>query len=179
MRTVQENLQISELLFPNVKESVEDMYKKYPKRKLESSQLVVRFAPSPTGFLHLGSVFTSLIGRKLADQSNGVCILRIEDTDKKREVQDGIDLIIDGLEGFGIKFDESVRGGKYGPYIQSERLDIYHVFAKYLVSIGGAYPCFASEEELGDIRNKQSESGVRTGYYGKWAKWRDADLERY
>jgi len=177
MRTVQENLQISELLFPNVKESVEDMYKKYPKRKLESSQLVVRFAPSPTGFLHLGSVFTSLIGRKLADQSNGVCILRIEDTDKKREVQDGIDLIIDGLEGFGIKFDESVRGGKYGPYIQSERLDIYHVFAKYLVSIGGAYPCFASEEELGDIRNKQSESGVRTGYYGKWAKWRDADLE--
>ncbi len=119
------------------------MYKRYPKRDLKPSQLVLRFAPSPTGFLHLGSVFTSLIGRKLADQSNGICILRIEDTDKKREVvEGGVDLIIDGLKGFGIEFDESVRKGKYGPYIQSERLEIYHVFAKYLVSIGGAYPCF-------------------------------------
>ena len=177
MKTEKENIEISELLFPNVKQSVEDMYKRYPKRDLKPSQLVLRFAPSPTGFLHLGSVFTSLIGRKLADQSNGICILRIEDTDKKREVEGGVDLIIDGLKGFGIEFDESVRKGKYGPYIQSERLEIYHVFAKYLVSIGGAYPCFASSQELEEIRVKQNESGVRTGYYGKWAKWRDADLE--
>lgn len=177
MRTEQENIEISQLLFPNVKQSVEDIYKRYPKRDLKPSQLVLRFAPSPTGFLHLGSVYTSLIGRKLTDQTHGIYILRIEDTDKKREIEGGVDLIINGLKAFGIEFDESARQGEYGPYIQSERLDIYHVFAKYLVSKGAAYPCFASSQELEEIRIKQNEEGVRTGYYGKWAKWRDADLE--
>jgi glutamyl-tRNA synthetase len=127
--------------------------------------------------LHVGSVYTSLINRKLADQTNGICILRIEDTDKKREIEGGVDLIINGLEKFGIKFDESVKKGEYGPYIQSERREIYKVFAKDMIARGCAYPCFASEEELEEIRKKQSESGERTGYYGKWALWRDAKIE--
>ena len=177
MRTEEENREIAQLLFPDVAESVEDIFKKYPKRKLKDSQLVVRFAPSPTGFLHVGSVYTSLINRKLADQTNGICILRIEDTDKKREIEGGVDLIINGLEKFGIKFDESVKKGEYGPYIQSERREIYKVFAKDMIARGCAYPCFASEEELEEIRKKQSESGERTGYYGKWALWRDAKVE--
>ena len=176
MRTEEENREIAQLLFPDVAESVEDIFKKYPKRKLKDSQLVVRFAPSPTGFLHVGSVYTSLINRKLADQTNGICILRIEDTDKKREIEGGVDLIINGLEKFGIKFDESVKKGEYGPYIQSERREIYKVFAKDMIARGCAYPCFASEEELEEIRKKQSESGERTGYYGKWALWRDAKV---
>jgi len=177
MRTEEENREIAQLLFPDVAEGVEDIFKRYPKRKLKDSQLVVRFAPSPTGFLHLGSVYTSLINRKLADQTNGICILRIEDTDKKREIEGGVDLIINGLEKFGIKFDESVKKGEYGPYIQSERREIYKVFAKDMIARGCAYPCFASEEELEEIRKKQSESGVRTGYYGEWALWRDAKVE--
>ena len=177
MRTEEENREIAQLLFPDVAESVEDIFKKYPKRKLKDSQLVVRFAPSPTGFLHVGSVYTSLINRKLADQTNGICILRIEDTDKKREIEGGVDLIINGLEKFGIKFDESVKKGEYGPYIQSERREIYKVFAKDMIARGCAYPCFASEEELEEIRKKQSESGEKTGYYGKWALWRDAKVE--
>jgi len=177
MRTEEENREIAQLLFPEVEESVDDIFKRYPKRKLKDSQLVVRFAPSPTGFLHVGSVYTSLINRKLADQTDGICILRIEDTDKKREIEGGVDLIINGLEKFGIKFDESVKKGEYGPYIQSERRQIYKVFAKDMIARGCAYPCFASEEELEEIRKKQSESGVRTGYYGKWALWRDAEIE--
>ncbi len=177
MRSEEENKKIAQILFPDVEESVVDIFRKYPKRKIGSSQLVVRFAPSPTGFLHIGSVYTSFINRKLADQTNGICILRIEDTDKKREIEGGIDLIINGLEKFGIRFDESVKAGKYGPYIQSERREIYKVFAKDMIERGCAYPCFATEEELEDIRRRQSESGERTGYYGKWAKWRDANVE--
>ena len=177
MRTEEENKEIAELLFPEVKESTKDILKKYPRRNISDSKLVVRFAPSPTGFLHVGSVYTSLINRKLADQTNGICILRIEDTDKKREIEGGVDLIINGLEEFGIKFDESIKGGEYGPYIQSERKDIYKVFAKDMIEKGYAYICFATEEELEDIREKQSNSGERTGYYGKWAIWRDANKE--
>ena len=177
MRTDKENKEITELLFPEVKESIEDIFKKYPKRNISDSQLVVRFAPSPTGFLHVGSVYTSLINRKLADQTNGICILRIDDTDKKREIEGGVELIIDGLREFGIKFDENVKTGKYGPYIQSKRKDIYKVFAKDMIERGCAYPCFATEDELEEIRKEQSKSGERTGYYGKWAIWRDAKSE--
>ncbi|MCD4811852.1 glutamate--tRNA ligase [bacterium] len=177
MRTNDENVQLANLLFPQVNQSTEDIFKKYPKRELNEGSLVVRFAPSPTGFLHMGSVFTSLINRKLVDQVGGVCILRIEDTDKEREIEGGIDVIINGLSEFGIEFDESVQGGEYGPYVQSQRLDIYKVFAKDLVSKGFAYPCFASEEELSEIREKQSELSVRTGYYGEFAKWRESSLE--
>jgi glutamyl-tRNA synthetase len=143
---------------------------------------MLRVAPSPTGFLHIGTVYAAYINKKLAQQSNGKFILRIEDTDKTREVENGIEIFTDGFKGFGIEIDEGVvsgdkQVGEYGPYIQSERLDIYKVFAKDLISKGLAYPCFATEQELEDIRNKQNELGVRTGYYGKWAKWRDASIE--
>jgi glutamyl-tRNA synthetase len=177
MRTKEENIQLAELLFPDVKDTPKDVFKKYPKRNLDKGALVVRFAPSPTGFLHLGSVYTSFIDQKLAKQTNGVNILRIEDTDKKREVEKGVDLIVNGLAEFGIQFDEKLDTGDYGPYIQSERKEIYKVFAKDMVARGVAYPCFASEQELKDIRVKQEELEVRTGYYGSFAKWRDASLE--
>jgi glutamyl-tRNA synthetase len=177
MRTKEINIKLANLLFPNVKETPEDIFKKYPKRDLSEESLVVRFAPSPTGFLHLGSVYTSLIDQKLANQTAGINILRIEDTDKSREIEGGVDIIISGLAEFGIQFDESINGGKYGPYLQSERKDIYKVFAKDMVSRGVAYPCFASEKELEDIRKKQEELEVRTGYYGSFAKWRDASFD--
>lgn len=182
MRTAEENLQLGELLFPDVKESVEAILDKYPKRTLEGSQMVLRFAPSPTGFLHTGSVYTSMVGVKLAKQSNGVSILRIEDTDKKREIENGVSIIVNGLKAFGIEFNEgpineTEQVGDYGPYIQSQRLDIYKAFAKDMVTKGTAYPCFITEEELQEIRKQQEESGVRTGYYGRWAKWRNANIE--
>jgi glutamyl-tRNA synthetase len=177
MRTEEQNIQLSNLLFPDVKETPEDIFKKYPKRNLQDGSLVVRFAPSPTGFLHLGTVYTSLINMKLANQTNGINILRIEDTDKTREVEGGVNLTITGLSDYSIEFDESVNGGDYGPYIQSKRTGIYRVFAKDMVARGVVYPCFASKEELDDIRKKQEELNVRTGYYGEYAKWRDASFE--
>jgi glutamyl-tRNA synthetase len=144
--------------------------------------MVLRFAPSPTGFLHIGGVFMSLIGKTLVNQNGGVYILRIEDTDKTREISGGVDLIVKGLQGFGIDFDEGMKGdntenGEYGPYLQSKRLNIYRAYAKDMVAKGNAYPCFVTEEELEEIRKKQEERGVRTGYYGDWAKWRDASFD--
>lgn len=182
MRTDSENKILSDLLFPDVKESVEEVFKKYPKRDLKDNQLVLRFAPSPTGFIHIGNVYTSLVGYILTKRSNGVFILRIEDTDKVREVENGVTQIIGGLKYFGIDFDEGMvdeqsSNGEYGPYIQSKRESIYKVFAKDLVSKGSAYPCFCTEEELEGIRKEQTDTGCRTGYFDKWAKWREASLE--
>lgn len=182
MKTPEESKKIAELLFPDVKETADDILKKYPKRNLKENQMALRFAPSPTGFLHIGGVYSSLVCVKLARQSSGISILRIEDTDKKREVANGISVIVDGLKGFDIEFNEGPKSadeqiGEYGPYIQSQRLDIYKVFAKDMVSKGHAYPCFITEDELGKIREEQEKEGVRTGYYGKWAKWRDASID--
>ena len=182
MRKEQENIEISNLLFPNVKESKEEILKKYPQRKLKEGELVLRFAPSPTGFIHIGNIYTSLVGYILTKRSNGIFILRIEDTDKVREVENGVTQIVDGLKNFGIEFDEGMINeteskGEYGPYVQSQRGDIYKVFAKELISKGLAYPCFCSTQELEDIRKEQTESGCRTGYFDKWAKWRDASIE--
>jgi glutamyl-tRNA synthetase len=182
MNKESENIEISNMLFPDLKQSKNDLLKRYPKRDLNEDQLVLRFAPSPTGFLHMGSVYTSLIGYFLIKKTKGLFILRIEDTDKNREVRDGIEQMIEGFEYFGIKFDEGWLGenqlkGDYGPYLQSQRLDIYRVFAKDLVSRGLAYPCFSSKEELESIRRKQEQNGEKTGYYGKWAKWRDASSD--
>jgi len=182
MRTTEDNVELSQLLFPDVTETPQDVLSRYPKRKLPEGSMVLRFAPSPTGFLHIGSVFTSLVGRFLATQSKGIFILRIEDTDKKREVENGVEEIVDGFKGFGLEFDEGIvdentSKGEYGPYIQSQRLDIYKVFAKDLVSKGYAYPCFMKEEELDNIRKEQEENKERTGCYGKWALWRDRSLE--
>ena len=178
MRTKEENIKLAQILFPNVVESVEDITKRYPKRDLKEGELVLRFAPSPTGFVHIGNIYTALINERLARQSSGVFILRIEDTDKEREVEKGIEKLIDGIEFFNMEIDEGPdRGGKYLPYIQSERVEIYKVFAKDLVSKGLAYPCFATPKELEEIREKQKAMGVRTGYYGKFAKWRDMGMK--
>lgn len=182
MRTPTDNIKLAELLFPEIKETTESILTKYPKRNTKQDAMILRFAPSPTGFLHIGGVYTALLQKLFAKQTNGISILRIEDTDKTREIDNGIDLIIDGLKGFNIIFNEGVISkdkevGNYGPYIQSKRLNIYKTFAKDMVSKGYAYPCFMQEKELNDIREKQKELGVRTGCYGEWAKWRNADLE--
>ena len=182
MRMPEENLQLAQLLFPDVNETPQDIEKKYPKRNLKEGEIVMRFAPSPTGFLHIGGVYMSLVSRTLVNQAGGSYILRIEDTDKNREVKGGVEMIVNSLKSFGINFDEGMTGenawnGIYGPYIQSQRLDIYRVYAKDMVAKGLAYPCFITEDELQDIRTKQEEMGVRTGYYGQWAKWRNASVE--
>ncbi len=182
MRTTEDNVMLSQLLFPDVVETPQDVLSRYPRRELEEGAMVLRFAPSPTGFLHIGTVYMGMINTIIAKQTKGISILRIEDTDKNREVENGVVTIVNGLKNFGINFDEGMvdenqSKGEYGPYIQSKRLDIYKVFAKEMVAKGNAYPCFVTEEELEEIRKKQEEMGVRTGYYGKWAKWRDASLE--
>ena len=173
--------ELAELLFPNVKETPEDMEKRYPPRDLPEGAKVTRFAPSPTGFLHLGNLYGVLTDERLAHQSGGIMYLRIEDTDSKREVEGGVELIIDLLDRFGLSFDEGMtkngETGNYGPYRQSCRKPIYHVYAKELVKKGLAYPCFCTHEELDRIRAEQTELKVTPGYYGKWAKWRDADIE--
>lgn len=171
---------LSELLFPNLKYSKEEILKKYPRR--EDGVVCTRLAPSPTGFLHIGGVYTALINRKIAAQNGGVFMLRIEDTDKKREVEGSIDIICDVFSRLGIKIDEGVISkdkeiGAYGPYIQSHRVDIYHTFAADLVDRGLAYPCFCSEEELEEIRKIQTERKVSPGYYGEYAKYRNITFE--
>ena len=130
--------ELADLIFPNITKTPEDYEKMYPKRNLPEGAMVTRFAPSPTGFIHVGSLFGANLDRRLASQTGGICYLRIEDTDGKREVEDGINLIINGLKVFGIEFDEGPTGetaskGEYGPYIQSERKDIYQCYAKYLI----------------------------------------------
>ena len=182
MRTTEDNVILSQLLFPDVVETPKSILSKYPERELEEGAMVLRFAPSPTGFLHIGTVYMGMINTIIAKQTKGVSILRIEDTDKNREIENGVITIVEGLRNFGIDFDEGMIGdnqskGKYGPYIQSKRLDIYKVFAKDLVSKGYAYPCFMTEQELENIRKEQGEKKLRTGCYGKWAIWRDRSLE--
>ncbi len=172
--------ELAELLFPNVHETKEDILKKYPRRK--DGTIVTRMAPSPTGFLHIGGVYTALINRRIASQNNGVFILRIEDTDKKREVPGSRKIICDIFNRIGLKIDEGVISeteeiGSYGPYVQSQRVEIYHALAKYLVEQGYAYPCFASEEELAKLRESQEANKEMTGYYGKYAIWRDKSIE--
>ncbi len=174
--------EIADILFPDVTGSIDDYIKKYPVRNLPEGALVTRFAPSPTGFLHIGGLFTSLIAERLAHQSGGLFLLRIEDTDKKREIEDGVSGIISALREFQVKIDEGVVGhgeqrGDYGPYIQSERKEIYHVFIKALIAKGYAYPCFCTTEALEASRKEQEAQKVRPGYYGTWAVHRNDDLE--
>ena len=168
--------ELADLIFPNAKD-IEYYEKKYPERVLPEGAMVTRFAPSPTGFIHIGGLFGSIIDKKLAEQSNGVFILRIEDTDQKREIENGINQIVDSLNDFGIIPDEGMISeteskGDYGPYKQSERKEIYQAYAKYLISQGLAYPCFCTPEEIEITRKKQEEAKIRPGYYGVWAKCR-------
>jgi len=150
----------------------------YPERQLPTGAEVVRFAPSPTGFVHIGAVFTAMVCQYTAAQSDGVYMLRIEDTDKKREVEGSKDLIAKQLEVFGMPADEGLQSdgsivGDYGPYVQSERGDIYLAFAVDMLSRGRAYPCFATSEELQAAVKDQQSKKLRPGYYGEWALWRD------
>lgn len=171
------NKELADLMFPNVEHDIEYYERLYPKRDLPAGAVVSRFAPSPTGFVHMGSLLAAFIEQKVPRQTNGVFYLRIEDTDGKRSVENGIQGIIDDLNNFDIKIDEGVvseteQKGKYGPYIQSERKEIYNTYAKYLVEQGLAYPCFCSQEEIDEIRNLQEMNKERIGYYGSYAKCR-------
>lgn len=174
---------LADLLFPHITGTVAELEEKYPDRGLKEGARVTRFAPSPTGYLHIGAFYTALVNILTADVSGGKAYLRIEDTDKKREIADGVSAIIDGFKDFGIEFSEGVTGfnsesGDYGPYTQSKRAEIYHIVAKQLVKDGLAYPCFCSSEELTDLRAQQENDGALiTGYFGKYAKCRELTLE--
>ena len=172
---------LAALLFPNVTDTPEMLEEKYPLRDLPEGAVVTRMAPSPTGFVHLGNLVQGLIAERMAHQSGGVLFLRVEDTDAKREVPGAVEILIDTLKHYGIHFDEGAThdgdSGIYGPYRQRQRADIYHVYAKKLVSEGQAYPCFCTEEELAAMRERQEANKETTGYYGKYAMWRDRSLE--
>lgn len=177
-----QNETLAELLFSEIVKTPEDYFEKYPKRNLKEGAAVTRFAPSPTGFLHIGGLFAAMVAKRVAEKSGGVFYLRIEDTDKKREIDGGVKLIVDGLNAFGITPDEGfVDGesevGNYGPYRQSDRAEIYRCFAKKLVAEGKAYPCFCGEDEIAEIRKEQEADKLRTGYYGKYAKCRNLTLD--
>lgn len=176
------NVKLANLIFPEITETIEDLEKRFPKRNLPEGAEVTRFAPSPTGFLHIGGLFGSLIDMRVANQSNGKFILRIEDTDKKREVENGITLLVKELKAFNINNDEGVTGedteiGEYGPYKQSAREYIYKVCAKELIKQGRAYPCFCSAEELDKLREAQERSKQIPGYYGTFARCRNYTAE--
>lgn len=171
------NKELADLLLPNVSSDIEQYEIKYPKRNLKEGAIVTRFAPSPTGFVHMGSLFTSFICRKVATDTEGVFFLRIEDTDQKRQVENGVKGIVDDLKNFKIEIDEGMlteedEKGDYGTYTQSKRKDIYQTFVKYLLENGKAYPCFCSAEEIEDIRLIQEKKKQRIGYYGRFAKCR-------
>ncbi len=172
---------LAELIFPDAKD-ISYYEEKYPRRNLKEGAIVTRFAPSPTGFVHIGGLYQSLIAKKLANQTDGVFFLRIEDTDQKREVENGITDIVNSLKDFGLEPDEGMisetdEKGEYGPYKQSKRKEIYQAYAKYLIEQGKAYPCFCTPEEVEEIRQKQEAAKIRPGYYGVWAKCRHLTVE--
>ncbi len=169
-------------IFPNITKTIEDYEKMYPERKLPEGAIVTRYAPSPTGFIHIGALLACFTEGSYARQTNGVFYLRIEDTDTERTIDDGINTIIKGLSEYGVTFDEGPTSeteaiGNYGPYIQSKRKEIYQVFAKHLIEIGYAYPCFCSEEEINDLREMQMATKSRIGYYGRYAKCRNYSID--
>ncbi len=177
------NVLLADLLLPNIDKTPDYYESLYPSRDLSEGARVVRIAPSPTGYLHLGVLFASLVNRITATSSGGVFFTRIEDTDKKREVEGGIEDIIGGLNRFGITPDEGFisgteQKGDYGPYQQSHRAEIYQTYVKELIRQGLAYPCFCTPEELEALRTEQESLKVRTGYHGKWAKCRDIGYEQ-
>ena len=176
---------LAELLFPDVRETPEDMEKRYPPRELPEGAKVTRFAPSPTGFVHFGGLFPSTVGDRLAHQSGGGFYLRIEDTDAKREVPGAAEALIRTLETYGINFDEgAILGddgkicdkGNYGPYKQSLRGPIYHVYAKQLVKEGKAYPCFSTEEELEELQQINKKEEIKNTDWEAVAAQRKAEM---
>lgn len=176
------NEDLANIIFPNVSSDTSIYEKKYPERNLKEGAIVTRFAPSPTGFVHMGSLRTAFVSQFVSKNSGGVFYLRIEDTDGKRSIENGIEGIIKDLNDFDITIDEGALSetksiGNYGPYIQSERKSIYQAYAKKLIEEGLAYPCFCTEEEIDSIREKQEHKKTRIGYYGAWTKCRDLSNE--
>lgn len=174
--------ELAQLLFPNITKTPQDIEDMYPPRALKEGARVTRFAPSPTGFLHFGNLFTCMVSYKTAKTTDGVFYVRVEDTDQKRKVDGAIDVMLKGLSVYGINADEGVVGdekeiGDYGPYYQSARVEIYQTYAKALVEQGLAYPCFCSADELDEIRTAQENESIK-GYWGKWAKCRDLSFEQ-
>ncbi|MEE1053333.1 MAG: glutamate--tRNA ligase [Acutalibacteraceae bacterium] len=177
------NKLMADLLLPNIDKTPDYYEALYPERNLPEGARVTRIAPSPTGYLHLGTLFTALVNRITATSSGGIFFTRIEDTDKKREVSGGIEDIIDGLNRFGITIDEGFVSGNeqkgiYGPYQQSQRAEIYQTYVKDLIVRGLAYPCFCTAEDLEAVRKVQEENKIRTGYHGEYAKHRDITYEQ-
>lgn len=176
------NKELADLIFPNITKTIADYEKIYPERNLPEGAMVTRFAPSPTGFVHMGSLLASFISNKAAKDTNGIFYLRIEDTDQKREVPNGIEGIVKDLQDFKININEGALSrteelGAYGPYIQSERKEIYQTFIKYLLEQGLAYPCFCSEEQIEETRKMQEATKARIGYYGRYAVCRNIKIE--
>lgn len=173
--------QLADWLFPDVTTTIDDLEQRFPMRDLEDGAMITRLGPSPTGFIHIGNLYGALIDERMAHQSGGSFLLRIEDTDDKRKVEGAEELIIRAMEYFGIHFDEGVtldgEKGDYGPYHQSDRVALYHTVAKVLVQQGKAYPSFATEEDLAKIREEQEAQKLTTGYYGKWAVDRNLTME--
>ena len=172
---------LANVIYPNAK-SIEYYEEMYKPRNLAPGAEVTRFAPSPTGFVHIGGLYQCIINRAIAKQTGGVFYLRIEDTDQKRKIENGVEQIIDALAKFDFVPDEGMISeneskGDYGPYKQSQRKEIYEAFAKYLIEQGRAYPCFATPEEIEEIRKKQEAAGLRTGFYGVWAKYRNLPVD--
>ena len=172
---------LANLIFPDAKE-ISYYEEKYPERNLTEGAVVTRFAPSPTGFVHIGGLYQALVARTIAEKTGGVFFLRVEDTDQKREVENGVTGIVNSLKDFDMAPDEGMISdteeiGNYGPYKQSLRKDIYQAYAKYMIEQGKAYPCFCTPEDLDEIRQKQETAKLRTGYYGVWAKCRNLSVE--
>ena len=173
--------ELADLIFPDAKD-VSYYEEKYPERNLKEGAIVTRFAPSPTGFVHIGGLYQSLVAKKMAKQTDGVFFVRIEDTDQKREIENGVSEILTSLKEYDLSPDESLNedgtdNGNYGPYIQSKRKDIYQAYAKSLLEKGLAYPCFCSAEDLNEIRENQTKAKQRTGYYGKWTRCRNMPVD--
>jgi len=168
--------ELANLIFPDIKDAsyYEQMY---PERNLPEGAQVLRVAPSPTGFIHVGGLFQGLVAKKVANQTGGVFFVRIEDTDQKRKIENGAEEILNAFQEYDIIPDETVGKGNYGPYIQSERMDIYKSYAKKMIEEGTAYPCFCSPEDLEKIREDQTKAQERTGYYGKWTRCRNMPIE--
>ncbi len=167
------NTEIINKIFPNITKTHADFEAQYPKRDLKDDAWVTRVGPSPTGFMHLGGIYMSLICKRFSAQTEGVFYLRVEDTDKKREVDGALDIIINSLKDYDLNPDESLDEGKYGPYIQSERKEIYQTYVKNLLENNKAYICFLTEDEIKRIAEEQEKENLKRGIYGKWAIWRD------
>lgn len=175
-------MRLSDLLFGPARETAAQVLARFPARPLPPGAMVTRFAPSPTGFMHIGGLYAALISCLLARRSDGVFFLRIEDTDKVREIDGAVELIVQSLAEFGVvpsegEVEPGREVGAYGPYRQSARADLYRAFARQLLDSGHAYPCFATPEELDALVAAQRERNQTTGYYGDAAIWRDRPVD--